>query len=173
MKQVPNPSPTSLPDEVREALQNGNLFEAIKVLRRVGVPNLKEAKAALEAEARRINAGQAGCGGGVGVPSRRMPAAPAAAAGGFPAAATEALRRGNKIAAIRLVSQHRGVSLKEAKDIVEQHEQMVVPTADSLSPGEGLSPGQVPRTGDRLTWVLVAAVVLAGLLYHFVLRDPG
>jgi ribosomal protein L7/L12 len=156
----------SLSEDVREALQRGGLFAAIKLLRRSGVANLKEAKALLEAEARRINAGQ----GASTAP--RAPARPGLP-GTFPPAATAALRRGNKIEAIRIVREHSGLGLKEAKDLVEVHEQTIVPTVDSLAPRNGLSPGEVPRTGGRITWLLVLAVIAAALVYHFVLRDPG
>jgi ribosomal protein L7/L12 len=163
-----NKPPVHLPDEVRAALQRGNLFDAIKLLRRAGVSNLKEAKAVLEAEARRINAGK-----GPGAASRATKPHPQAVPGGFPPAAADALRRGNKIEAIRLVREHHGIGLKEAKDLVEQHEQLIVPTVDSLAPRDGLSPGEVPRSSGRITWLLVAAALAAGLVYHFVLRDPG
>jgi ribosomal protein L7/L12 len=165
-----NKTPAQLPDDVREALQRGNLFDAIKLLRRAGVSNLKEAKAVLEAEARRINAGSARTSGGPASPT--SPAGPAVR-GAFPPAAAEALRRGHKIEAIRLVREHLGIGLKEAKDLVEQHEQLIVPTVEGLSPRNGLSPGEVPRTSGRITWLLVAAAIVAGLIYHFALRGPG
>jgi ribosomal protein L7/L12 len=165
-----NKPPVQLPDEVRAALQRGNLFEAIKLLRQAGVSNLKEAKAVLEAEARRINAGKRP-GGPTARPASRPH--PPAAPGSFPPAAADALRRGNKIEAIRLVREHHGIGLKEAKDLVEQHAQLIVPTVDSLAPREGLSPGEVPRSSGRATWLLVGAAIAAGLVYHFVLRDPG
>lgn len=163
-----NKPPVHLPDEVRAALQRGNLFDAIKLLRQAGVSNLKEAKAVLEAEARRINAGRGGTVG-AGPTKPQPPAVP----GGFPPAAADALRRGNKIEAIRIVREHHGIGLKEAKDLVEQHEQLIVPTVEGLSPRNGLSPGEVPRSSGRITWLLVAAALVAGLVYHFVLRDPG
>lgn len=39
----------------------------------------------------------------------------------FPAAALDALRRGNKIEAIRIVRAGRGLDLKDAKDAVERY----------------------------------------------------
>ena len=165
-----NKPPVHLPDEVRDALQRGNLFDAIKLLRQAGVSNLKEAKAVLEAEARRINAGK---GRVAGPPPPGAPSAGPALRGVFPPAAADALRRGHKIEAIRLVREQLGIGLKEAKDLVEQHEQLIVPTVEGLSPRDGLSPGEVPRTSGRITWLLVAAAIAAGLVYHFVLRDPG
>jgi ribosomal protein L7/L12 len=162
-----NKPPVHLPDDVRDALQRGNLFDAIKLLRKAGVSNLKEAKAVLEGEARRINAGK-GRAGNTPAPAHR-PAVP----GVFPPAAADALRRGHKIEAIRIAREHLGIGLKEAKDLVEQHEQLIVPTVEGLSPRNGLSPGEVPRTSGRITWLLVVAAIAAGLVYHFVLRDPG
>ncbi|WP_284619202.1 ribosomal protein L7/L12 [Aquabacterium humicola] len=160
-------SQAPLPDDVRAALQRGSLIEAIKLLRRAGVTNLAQAKAMLEAEARRM-------GSGAGT-AARTPGRPTVATspGGLPAAALAALRQGRKIEAIRIVREHHGLGLKEAKDFVESHERSMPITADSLSPGDGLSPGEVPRTGNRITWLLVAAVIGAGLLYHFLLRSPG
>jgi len=169
MNKPPAPSAAHLPDDVRDALQRGSLIEAIKLLRRAGVSNLKEAKAVLEAEARRINAGR----GAGALPAAGGPAHPPLPPGALPPAATDALRRGNKIEAIRLVREHHGIGLKEAKDLVEQQAQLIVPTVEGLSPRNGLSPGEVPRTGSRITWLLVAAAIVAGLVYHFVLRDPG
>ena len=168
-----NKPPPHLPDDVRAALQRGNLIEAIKLLRRAGVSSLQEAKAVLEAEARRINARRDP--GEPPAADARAPGAPRplVAPGALPPAALDALRRGNKIEAIRLVREHHGIGLKEAKDLVEQHEQLVAPTVEGLSPRNGLSPGEVPRTGSRITWLLVAAAIAAGLVYHFVLRDPG
>ena len=170
MNKPPVRSPHELPDEVRDALQRGNLFDAIKLLRKAGVSNLQEAKAVLEAEARRINAGKSA---GRQAASRTGTAHPPAAPGGFPPAAADALRRGHKIEAIRLVREHNGLGLREAKDLVERHEQLIVPTADSLAPRNGLSPGEVPRSSGRITWLLVAAAIVAGLVYHFVLRVPA
>ena len=168
-----NKPPVHLPDEVRAALQRGNLFDAIKLLRQAGVSNLKEAKAVLEAEARRINAGKRPGGPTAGLtagPTARPSSGPhpPAVPGSFPPAAADALRRGNKIEAIRLVREHHGIGLKEAKDLVEQQAQLIVPTVDSLAPRDGLSPGEVPRSSGRITWMLVAAAIVAGLVYHFV-----
>ena len=163
-----NKPPVQLPANVREALQRGKLFDAIKLLRQAGVSNLKEAKAVLEAEARRINAGTR-----PGADARAAKPHPQPAPGGFPPAAADALRRGHKIEAIRIVREHHGIGLKEAKDLVEQHEQLIVPTVDSLAPRNGLSPGEVPRSSGRITWLLVAAAVVAGVVYHFALGGPG
>ena len=165
--------PPQLPHDVREALRRGNLFDAIKLLRQAGVSNLKEAKAVLEAEARRINAGRGRDPGMTASPSSTAGPAGPAMRGVFPPAAADALRRGHKIEAIRLVREHLGIGLKEAKDLVEQHEQLMVPTVEGLSPRNGLSPGEVPRSSGRVTWVLVVVAIAVGVVYHFMLRKPG
>jgi ribosomal protein L7/L12 len=160
-------SQAPLPDDVRAALQRGNLIEAVKLLRCAGVSSLAQAKAMLEAEARRMKAEPG--------PAGRLPTAGVSPAppGGLPAAAAAALRQGRKIDAIRIVREQHGLGLKEARDLVESHARLLPPTAEGLSPGDGLSPGEVPRTGSRVTWLLVAATIVAGLLYHFLLRSPG
>ena len=79
----------------------------------------------------------------------------------FPSAAEAALLKGNKIEAIKIVRQERGVDLKGAKDIVEQHVaahpglQMQIDSAQAAS-----------RQGF-LPW-LMAVIVIAGLVYYFV-----
>lgn len=156
-----------LPDDVREALQRGSLFDAIKLLRKSGVSNLAEAKAVLEAEARRLNAGKGAAAGGL-APGRGH--AQGAGANAWPAAATEALRRGNKIEAIRLVREATGLGLKEAKDAVEAREQTLVPTVEGLMPRDGLSPGEVPRSRDRWWWWLILVVIAVGVLWHWYRR---
>jgi ribosomal protein L7/L12 len=168
MNKPPPPSVPHLPDEVRHALQRGSLIDAIKLLRQSGVSNLKEAKAVLEAEARRINAGK---GRGAAASAAKPHAQPAP--GGFPPAAADALRRGHKIEAIRIVREHNGLGLKEAKDLVERHEQLMVPTVEGLSPRNGLSPGEVPRSSGRVTWVLVVVAIVVGVVYHFMRRSAA
>ena len=153
------------PEDVIRALQRGSLLEALKLLRRSGVSSLKDAKALLEAEARRIHAGRSA--------APPPPAGARSPPGVFPPEATAALRSGNKLEAIRLVRARMGLGLKEAKDLVEAHEQLLVPTLDSLASRNGLSPGEVPRTGDRITSWLVVTAIVAGLVYFFVLRGPG
>jgi ribosomal protein L7/L12 len=79
----------------------------------------------------------------------------------FPAAAEAALLKGNKIEAIKIVRSERGVDLKDAKDMVEQHVathpglQMQIDTAQAAS-----------RQGF-LPW-LMAVIVIGALVYYFV-----
>lgn len=84
-------------------------------------------------------------------------------AAGLPPLVIEALQRGEKLQAIRLMREITGVGLKEAKDAVEAS-----PHAASSSRG-ALSPGEVSRMGGRLGWV-AAAIALAGWLFWFWLR---
>ena len=158
-----------LPEDVLNALQRGSLFDAIKLLRQSGVANLAEAKALLEAEARRINARKSSSADGAAPPPSFSHRAP----GAWPPAATEALRRGHKIEAIRLVREHTGLGLKEAKDAVEAYAQSMVPTVEGLSPRDGLSPGEVPRTSSAAWWLVIIAVIGSALVYHYFLRSPG
>jgi len=155
-----------LPDDVREALQRGSIFDAIKLLRKAGVGNLAEAKAVLEAEARRMNAAK-------GQPAGHAAGTPNTAgrtAGRWPPAATEALRHGNKLEAIRLVREATGLGLKEAKDAVEAHQQTMVPTVEGLMPRDGLSPGEVPRSGGRLWLWLILLAIGAGVVWYVLRR---
>ncbi len=82
---------------------------------------------------------------------------------GLPPLVIEALQRGEKIQAIRLMREISGVGLKEAKDLVDASPHAAVRS--------GLSPGEVPRTG-RAIWTIVAVVLLAWLLY-VAMRSPG
>lgn len=92
----------------------------------------------------------------------------------LPRAAMEALRRGNKIEAIKIVRAETGLGLKEAKDAVDAYEQGAParPARPSQSPNDMLrSPGPVmhgdPNAGR--TWVLVAITiaVLIGCYFAF------
>jgi ribosomal protein L7/L12 len=99
-------------DEVSNLLARGNKIGAIKLVRERTGLGLKEAKDYVEA----LEAGQA--------PSMTIPPAPAPTAAGPPTPeleqAARALRaQGNTIGAIKLVRDHTGWGLKEAKDYVD------------------------------------------------------
>jgi polar amino acid transport system substrate-binding protein len=146
----PNPlSAPSLPQPVQNALQRGNLVEAIQLMRAGTGLGLKETKDALEAYMR-------GEPSATGFTPKALPAgAP------LPAQVQEALDQGNKIEAVRRLRGLTGMGLKEAKDAVE---------AGGIGPGtgagegsgasEGLSPGQV-SSSNGLWWWLAALVALA------------
>ncbi len=134
----PPPSP-QLPDAVRQALQRGNLFDAIKLMRQSGVTNLAELRAVLEAEARRINAGKP--------PGAAAPAPAAAASGG------RAPKPRPPKAAPASAEPGTSALMRPA-------------TVEDLTPRNGLSPGEVPRSNDLAWWLLIIAVIAGGLLLH-------
>jgi hypothetical protein len=134
------PSPT-LPQPVQDALQRGNLVEAIKLMRAGTGLGLKETKDALETYMR-----------GEPAPAGFAPMSLPAGAP-LPATVQEALNQGNKIEAVRRLRGLTGLGLKEAKDAV-----------DAAGVGQGqsadLSPGQV-RSSNGLWWWLAALAVMA------------
>ena len=78
----------------------------------------------------------------------------------FPAAAEAALLKGNKIEAIKIVRKDRGVDLKDAKGIVEQH----VATHPGLQ--IQIESIQAENRQGLLPW-LVALIVIGALVYFF------
>jgi polar amino acid transport system substrate-binding protein len=135
----------TLPQPVQDALQRGQLVEAIKLMRAGTGLGLKETKDALEAYMR----GEPLAAG----------FAPQALPGGapLPAQVREALDQGNKLEAIRRLRGLTGLGLKEAKDAVEA-------AGAGARRGAGqsaeLSPGQV-RNSNGIWWWLAALAVLA------------
>ncbi len=83
----------------------------------------------------------------------------------LPADVRDALQQGNKIEAINLMRERTGLGLKEAKDAVDAYQQ------ESSTSTEGLSPGQVSRSGSVIGW-LVAGIVACIAAYYF-LRGPA
>ena len=131
----------SLPSQVLQALARGQQIEAIRLLREATGLGLKDAKDAIDAHLR---------GESVMPPS----------AGGMtdttPQDVIEALRRGNKIDAVRRMRAHTGLDLKAAKERVD-----VLQAQHGLT---GLAPGEVRRGRG---WWWVAAVVLAGVAAYW------
>jgi len=141
----------TLPPAVIEALRKGNLMEAIKLLRSSGI-GLQEAKDAIEAHAR-------------GKPAPHAPTFSAASMGqSLPPDVVDALQKGQKIEAIRIMREQTGLGLKEAKDSVEGYQQL-------YRPADGLSPGQVGDTGSGIWWVI--GLVLVCVVGYMVLRRLG
>lgn len=144
-----NPSDRDrLAREIRDALQRGSLLEVFQLLRRTG---LKEARA-MVVDAQRPRA-----------PSRPPPAAPLH--GPLPGSVVQALQRGDRIDAIKLLRAHAGIGLKEASAAIDAARIAVVPAR------KGLSPGEIPRTGPGVLWLVVLA--LAALVVYRFLHGGG
>jgi ribosomal protein L7/L12 len=79
----------------------------------------------------------------------------------FPVAAEAALVKGNKIEAIKIVREERGIGLKEAKDLVEQH----VASRPGLQ--MQVESAQAEARQGFLPWFLVV-IVIGALVYYFV-----
>ena len=141
--------PDPLPPEVREAIARGDALEAIKLLRRRTGLGLKEAKHVVD---------RGGLGDTGFAPAAARP--PTA----LSAPVIDALQRGDKIDAIKLLRTETGLGLKEAKDAIEQSPHGLRPRASTLSPGE------VPRSGGVVRWLVLAAVV-ALVVYFFFMRS--
>ncbi len=146
------PGAAALPPDVLEALARHNAIEAIKRLRGATGLGLKEAKDVVDAY----------------LQGRPVPALPpsggAASFASVPPAVLAALHQGQKIEAIRLLREHTGLGLKEAKDVVD-----ALPQARQQGgQAGGLAPGEMPRSG-LLRWVGMA-VVLGVLLAWWLLR---
>jgi hypothetical protein len=79
----------------------------------------------------------------------------------------EAIERGHKIEAIKLVREQTGMGLKESKDLVDAYE-AAHPRPHGhahVRPGAA-SPGEVRDGTSRLWWIVATLVAL--LLYYFV-----
>jgi ribosomal protein L7/L12 len=140
-----------LPAPALDALARGQTIEAIKLVREATGLGLKEAKALVDAHL-------------AGAPSSLASSfEKALPAGGLTSTAIEALQRGSKIDAIRLVREQTGLGLKEAKDAVEAYE--------SSHPRAGnLSPGQVNGGGSGMFWLALVAIAALG---YYLLRRFG
>lgn len=73
-----------------------------------------------------------------------------------------ALERGNKIEAIKLLRQKTGLGLKESKDLIDAAAPQVVKAKQTLAPGEE------PASGGRLWWWV--ALVATGVAVYYVVR---
>jgi len=133
---------TTLPDDVRRALDAGKKIEAIRLLREHTGLGLAEAKAAVES--------------GLMPPARDEVPVPVAAAehGTLSAGARAALAAGRKIEAIRIERAERRIGLQDAKAIVDAAERGL-----PRVPGSG---GDA-RRGVLGPVVLLLVAVLAGI----------
>ena len=78
-----------------------------------------------------------------------------------------ALRKGDKLEAIRLMREKGGLGLKEAKDAVEAYGR------EQGADDYHRAPGEVPRRGGAGWLILVLAVVALALLARRLFADPG
>jgi len=142
--------PTSrdrLPDNVLEAVQSGNVIEAIKRLREATGLGLKEAKDIIDAQLR----------------ADTHSTVPAPSGASLPPDVLASLLRGDKLEAIKLLRKQTGLGLKEAKDAVDAAEPAVV--------GRPYVPtDERSRAGGKVWWFV--ALALLGLIAYFVLRSP-
>ncbi len=115
-----------IPPEVHAAWDRGDKIDAIRALREATGLGLKEAKEALESGAYSVR-----------VPGIPQPFAPPSAE------VAAALKRGDKIEAIKLMREASGLGLKEAKAAVEALPGEAVDPATFRK--SGLAPGEVPR----------------------------
>lgn len=139
-------SPSWLPPDVVAAIESGRRIEAVKLLRESRGLGLAEAKEAVDAYARSLG----------------TPEAAPAPDGSLPPEALQALRNGNKIEAIRLVREQRGLSLRDAKLLVESLEANEPVPSGSLS----AAPPQKSRKWGGLLWVLILLLVAGYLVYR-------
>ena len=86
----------------------------------------------------------------------------------LPFAVAAALRKGDKLEAIRLMREKGGLGLKEAKDAVEAYGREQGAAADYHR-----APGEVPRRGGAGWLVFVLVVVALALLARRLFADPG
>src|SRR4051794_39877640 len=94
----------------------------------------------------------------------------------LPPQVIEALRRGDKIGAIKLMREASGLGLAEAKGAVEHHEGGIRPPAHPTrshavnaanaartARGDGLSPGEQPRTAGG--FAIIGLIVMAAIVF--------
>ena len=91
----------------------------------------------------------------------------------------DAMARGNKIEAIKLLRDATGLGLAQAKDHIDaamdgialdwqilQRQSARASVSNSFQPGAP-SPGEVPRGQGRYLWLLMLALAAVGLWYYF------
>jgi ribosomal protein L7/L12 len=173
-----------LPPDVVEALGRGQTVEAIKRLRKATGLGLAEAKATIDAHLRTAS-------GAARSVDPRAAAATAIDQAGLvlPEVVLEALRRGDKLGAVRLLRERTGLGLKAARKRIEAasgssldsgappHEfapapavemprNAAVPQPPLTLDRRGLGRGEVPRSNAAAWWIaLLAAAAFA--IYYF------
>jgi len=130
-----------LPEQVEQALQRGETIEAIKLLSRSSGLGLVESKAIIDARLRL---------GGQHLHDGELSTEELAA-----------LREGNKILAVKLLRQRRGLSLKQAVDVIEGRTARAGTRRTS-------STVERPRSGGMPWWLLF--VIACGWVAYRLLR---
>jgi ribosomal protein L7/L12 len=143
---VSEPQPRQLPADVQAALSRGDFMGAIKLLRAASGLGLAEARALIDRQRSPAPRAKAKAG----APSATWPP------GTLPPSVSEAVHAGRTIDAIRLMREHSGLGLKEAKAAVDRY---AAQHREQFGP---LSPGEMPRGRPRL-WFFLA--VVAALLW--------
>ena len=134
----------SLPDDVLEALQQGEVVKAIVLLRMATGLGLQEANDAVAAHLDGLP---------VSIPK-------ASSAAQLPATVIAAIQSGNKIEAIKLLREQTGLGLKEAKDAVEA-------MPKNKTGGTGHFPTiETPKSGNVIVWIM-GLVALGFAAYYF------
>ncbi|MDP3229489.1 MAG: hypothetical protein Q8N13_16135 [Acidovorax sp.] len=133
-----------LPPAVLAAVAQGRTMDAVKQLREAHGLGLKEAKDIIDAHGHAHAQPTA--------PARPTGFTASTAMGSVPDTVLQALAQGHKIEAVRLLREHAGIGLKEAKDRVDA---LVV---SRQRHADGLAPGEMSRKTGALTWVAVAAI---------------
>ena len=138
-------SPDNFPASVLTALQRGNQVEAIKLLRESTGLGLKEAKDAIDTHLSR----------------RSTPTDARVSLTSLPTAVTDALRRGDRVEAVRLIRESGGLGLMEAKEAIESFQR------EHRDPRNRLSPGEMPpsHAGKWLFFIIVVAAAIGD--YYF------
>lgn len=138
-----------LPEDVKLALQQGDMLDAIKRLRAKRAMGLKEAKDFLEAWQR--------TGGAVAFPESQPLAAASTLPDDLPEDVVAALCEGNKLEAIRRLRHRRPMGLKDAKDLVESWSDV---KAARSRRGPAYVPGVTRVESGRPRWIGPVALLL-------------
>lgn len=144
------PAHQSIPPEVRAALDRGNKIEAIKLLRNATGLSLKEAKDAVE----HIEAGDS-----------LVIAQKITKEAGSEGIAS-ALQQGNKLEAIRLYREQKGVGLKEAKEAIEA----MLAGQQNTTSGLALAPGEIKNSSGLMRF---AVAIIAGAVAAYFFFRPS
>ncbi|MDO9404166.1 MAG: ribosomal protein L7/L12 [Polaromonas sp.] len=170
---------TTLPAAAIAAIERGDLIVAIKLVREHTGLGLKESKDLVDRYQRGDRSFDTVT---FAATPDRFTGTRTVPAGSLPPDAIEAMRRGNKLEAIKLARDaHPGLGLAEAKDLVEAHAEGRSPSLQGGFPARPAQvsvhtdpmaePGRVPRGQWRTPLFWIALVLLAGFgIWSFMAR---